>query len=1632
MRLNQDLIQRMFDGRGGVAGGGSSLDPGLINGLATEMWTEENYVSKTFFNELFVIHKKTTTTVYDGDTVVSTTTDTSGTFAPNEIPSQEESTDEETGYRTVVVTEVDNIEAKKGLWTDFFLSALGLNGSGGGGGIGDVTWQALGDNTDTRQIASSHLTTALGSALAGYATQSWVTSQNYVTSSAISDMATKTWVNNQSFVNWTALGDTTTTQQIALSHLTTALSGYATQTWVTNNFSTPSTVATQMQTYAKIQNGTITIGDTSLTPITSVTGTFWGKSFTNGGTVNGTIKAGTSGGAIEQFHSVEMNSAGTLAGYGGFIDFHYYASGSTFDSTLDYTSRIIESEVGVISILAKNNDATNANKLAGLLVGAGYDGSYVQIGDLRIVYDSTNNALKVVKLVSGSEVAANFYATGSVSALGYGAGGGGGTGDVTWTNLADNSDTRPIALSHLTGALAGYATTSQLAGYLPLTGGTLTGSLNIGTGTTERVQFYKYNKSSLAGYLAWTENEMGNYIELYNPLTLRGLFLSDSNTTAPLFYNGNLGRLYTLWHSGNDGAGSGLDADLVDGLHASDFHRYYRHTTPEHQSSTFDANNLEDGWHDFYCYVLNVATLSNHGTLIQNSYCGTPFQLWIPDTGYYIYKRYNTGTVGGTWSKIYAGYADTAGSAAALSSTYYWANVAISTTSQTGLTPTFKETILNVDSSIQNTARYLLKDGNTILGYCAYTKNQTGEYIELWNAKTKRGIYIGDMDTTTPLYNYGNSANTLYKMLHEGNIGSYITNYYWANVKISATSDSATTPTFKNVVLDGKVMGDNDAAVQITGTKAGTWNYALSALATNLSQGNRFMIGLGYKFTHYNFGGLEFYFDGEDSTSNMIGLGIHSVNHVLTVSAAGNVGIGLGTTPASYKLHVAGAIYSTSSVTGTSFVKTNGTSAQFLKADGSVDSNSYALASSLTSYLPLTGGVLTGAVYMKENAVTQKFQFYKKDATRLAGYLAWTENTTDDYLELYNPISQRGIWLRTDVPEAPIYYLGSSSSQTNKIIHEAIIDNYIGQYYWANVKVSKTSSTTETPTFGRTKIIDTGDSWAMRSFGVMCPNLSAAKRAGFIYTGMEDSARNMGQIYFRYSGTKGSTDNSLSFGLHSVDDVLNIMGSGNVGIGTLSPPYKLSVYSDSTTEGNIAVLHSEATFDSLVFDLKNYHTWSLACGNNNGFWIWNTNGYVVDITSDGKFGIGTRSPSQKLDVNGHSHFGGSLYIDSVATGNYNEGIRVANTKDSSYCTICLGVDPTVLVGTHANQWQIGRDSSNHFFWNCGGTVLMRFLKTGNLGIGTSSPSYKLHVEGSFYNSGDTLLGSNVSNTTTVYHKMVVGAANYTNSPYVQIGKIRFVYNDNDNAIRVVREDGTAANLYATGGISALGYQSGGGGGGSTGVFSTSITPDTTGVYDLGTSTYKWRNLYLAGANGGNGFSIITTYNSYVYIGSVGKVHFGSSDVEFEDTVYVENRMGIGTKNGNYDLYVYGENEGNAYFKGDVSVASLTNRSDMRLKDVVGDVNLSVQQIASAPTFKFRFKEKAKRTMVGTSAQYWDAVLPESVTRDADGMLGLDYGVTALVSTIILAKGMNEHERRITKLEKENAELRARIKDLEEN
>lgn len=75
----------------------------------------------------------------------------------------------------------------------------------------------------------------------------------------------------------------------------------------------------------------------------------------------------------------------------------------------------------------------------------------------------------------------------------------------------------------------------------------------------------------------------------------------------------------------------------------------------------------------------------------------------------------------------------------------------------------------------------------------------------------------------------------------------------------------------------------------------------------------------------------------------------------LGFDGSGNLIVGKGTTTDGVadllKITPAGVTTFYDSVTASSFIKSGGTSSQFLKADGTVDSN---------AYLPLTGGILTG------------------------------------------------------------------------------------------------------------------------------------------------------------------------------------------------------------------------------------------------------------------------------------------------------------------------------------------------------------------------------------------------------------------------------------------------------------------------------------------------------------------------------------------------------------------------------------------------------------------------------------------------------------------------------------------------
>lgn len=114
-----------------------------------------------------------------------------------------------------------------------------------------------------------------------------------------------------------------------------------------------------------------------------------------------------------------------------------------------------------------------------------------------------------------------------------------------------------------------YATTDGR--YLPLTGGTMRGAIemnNIAFALNGNATDVTPDGAPWYGLKAGADNRV--YLSGYTGIKLKTAwqeFIIPQNA-GNLTHNG-----YTIWDSGNDGAGSGLDADLLDGLHMDSFLR---------------------------------------------------------------------------------------------------------------------------------------------------------------------------------------------------------------------------------------------------------------------------------------------------------------------------------------------------------------------------------------------------------------------------------------------------------------------------------------------------------------------------------------------------------------------------------------------------------------------------------------------------------------------------------------------------------------------------------------------------------------------------------------------------------------------------------------------------------------------------------------------------------------------------------------------------------------------------------------------------------------------------------------------------------------------------------------------------
>lgn len=158
-------------------------------------------------------------------------------------------------------------------------------------------------------------------------------------------------------------------------------------------------------------------------------------------------------------------------------------------------------------------------------------------------------------------------------------------------------------------------------------------------------------------------------------------------------------------------------------------------------------------------------------------------------------------------------------------------------------------------------------------------------------------------------------------------------------------------------------------------------------------------------------------------------------------------------------------------------------------------------------------------------------------------------------------------------------------------------------------------------------------------------------------------------------------------------------------------------------------------------------------------------------------------------------------------------------------------------------------------------------------------------------------------------------------------------------------------------------------------------------------------------------------------------NMGVSDIMMN--IYAGGAIQIHAQAGSGEILLNGvvHNNIGMYSDGYMSSKGLNDTSDMRLKNKIRDIFLPVKDIANAPAFEYTWKDGTPGAMVGSSAQYWEKVLPPSVKKNKDGYLSLFSGHTALVAAISVAREVETLEKRVARLEKEKKEKDKTIEDL---
>tara|TARA_Y100000031_G_scaffold79810_1_gene87971 strand:- start:14675 stop:17260 length:2586 start_codon:yes stop_codon:yes gene_type:complete len=326
-----------------------------------------------------------------------------------------------------------------------------------------------------------------------------------------------------------------------------------------------------------------------------------------------------------------------------------------------------------------------------------------------------------------------------------------------------------------------------------------------------------------------------------------------------------------------------------------------------------------------------------------------------------------------------------------------------------------------------------------------------------------------------------------------------------------------------------------------------------------------------------------------------------------------------------------------------------------------------------------------------------------------------------------------------------------------------------------------------------------------------------------------------GEIQFDHATDK--------FHFRSKGNGFTIDSSGNVGIGTTSPDTDLEVIASSVSDG-IIVERSSSDRLKLLGDGTIY--WGTTA--NQGRLSWDTgeaqilalsgndlslgsNGVADElyIKSGGKVGIGTTTPTEKLEVIGtisgtilHAQdnltSSGTLIVDGDAifqtttdstTGfqildadggtpilnidTTNERVGIGTTAPNAILDISDATNDNLRIGTRTGEMAI------HSVTDAGAHSVLAFegsefnFRTGNVGIGTTSPTANLMIAQSANGTG-ALIDSEATTAPALAIDAVATPAQVANAPHILFGYRGMfdvkMYRSGTGALRVASESGT--------------------------------------------------------------------------------------------------------------------------------------------------------------------------------------------------------------------------------------------------